>query len=122
MLVHLCILYQSLCYTGLIVATDLGCIDAGGVSLVADLGVGLVLTLAAVLGSSLVRDVLAALSSDLWGDVLVVGVDLLLVDDGLDLLVDLGLWYRVSICQILLVVRSFMPTSSRSRSTTGVTS
>jgi len=73
------------------VLVDLRCVDGGAVSLLTSGLDVFELRLLLVLGGGGVVNVLVAIAADLWSDVLVVGVVLLVVYDGLNLLVDLGL-------------------------------
>lgn len=70
---------------------DLGGVDARAVSLLANVGYILVVTLPLVLLGGSVIDVLATFAVDFGSDVLVVGVSLLVVHDRLDFLMDLSL-------------------------------
>ena len=70
------------------VLSDDGSIDRGRVSLITNDLLVLEGTLGTVLGGVVLGDILSYVTLDLGSDVLVVSVDLLLVDDGLDFLVD----------------------------------
>ena len=70
------------------VLSDDGSIDRGRVSLITNDLLVLEGTLGTVLGGVVLGDILSYVTLDLGSDVLVVSVDLLVVDDGLDFLVD----------------------------------